>query len=333
MNALVSIIIPAYNSEKWIKHTIESALSQTWKNKEIIVVDDGSTDKTFEITKQYESTQLKVISQENKGACAARNNALNIAQGEYIQWLDADDLLAPNKIEVQLSDSNLISKPGILHSAAWGYFYYRLSKAKFNRNKLWQDLSPNEWLQIRFGEGGFIPTQAWLVSRRLTEIAGLWDERLRRNQDGEYFCRVVACSEFVKFHADAKSYYRKGNLFSISMTRSKSILESIDLSNDLCVDHFLKLRNDEKSRQACVKYLQKFIQNIQFADSEIILKNQKRIRELGGEIVVPAKSKKFTMFKIIFGTRFALVLKERLWNLEITIRRQWDRLLASIIEG
>ena len=82
MNPLVSIIIPAYNSEKWIKPTIISALNQTWENKEIIVVDDGSTDNTYAVAKQFESKILKVITQDNAGACVARNKALNIAQGD-----------------------------------------------------------------------------------------------------------------------------------------------------------------------------------------------------------------------------------------------------------
>ena len=72
MTELVSILIPCYNAEKWLKETIESALSQTWPNKEIIIVDDGSTDNSLMIASQYESNLVKVISQENKGAPAAQ---------------------------------------------------------------------------------------------------------------------------------------------------------------------------------------------------------------------------------------------------------------------
>jgi len=333
MNPLVSIIIPAYNSEKWIEPTIKSALNQTWKNKEIIVVDDGSTDRTNVIAKQFESDILKVVTQENAGACVARNNALKIAQGDFMQWLDADDLIAPDKIELQLSNSEKIPSSRILHTASWCYFYYRTSKTKFIRNNLWQDLTPSEWLQVRLGKGGYISTAGWLVSRTLTELAGPWDERLIRNQDGEYFCRVVAQSEFVKFHADAKCYYRKGNLFSISMARSKSVVESIDLSNHLCCDYLLNLENTEKTREACVNYLRNFINKTQYADSEIISKNQKRIIELGGDIGSLAETKKFAILKFVFGTKNTLMIKEWFWNLEITIRRKWDKLLAILFEG
>ena len=85
MKQLVSIIIPAYNAEKWISACIESAISQTWPRKEILVVDDGSSDKTLEVAKSYSSPELRVFSQENRGASAARNHGLSMAQGDYIQ--------------------------------------------------------------------------------------------------------------------------------------------------------------------------------------------------------------------------------------------------------
>jgi len=330
MNPLVSILIPSYNSEKWIKSTIESALAQTWKNKEVIVVDDGSTDNTYSIAKQYESKILKIITQGNSGACVARNKAFSISQGDFIQWLDSDDLLARDKIELQLSECDNSSESRVLHSAGWGYFHYRTSQTKLKQNILCKDLYPSEWLRIRLSEGFFIPTHAWLVSRRLTELAGPWDERLKRNQDGEYFYRVVACSEFVKFNPTAKCFYRKGNKFSISMGRSISSIESLDISNNLCVDHLLNLENNEFTRKACTIFLLRFINKIHLGDPKIILKNQKRIIELGGEITFSIETKKFSVIKYIFGTNAARILKKRLWNLEITFRKMWDKLLAYL---
>ena len=99
---LISILIPAYNAEKWIGETIRSALSQTWPNKEIIIVESGSTDNTLRVARQFESPIVKVLSQPNEGASSARNTAFSVSQGEYIQWLDADDLLAPDKIARQM---------------------------------------------------------------------------------------------------------------------------------------------------------------------------------------------------------------------------------------
>src|SRR3990170_4942215 len=89
---LVSVLIPAYNSERWIAETLSSAVAQTWPNKEVIV-DDGSKDRTLEIARTFSSRGVKVVMQANTGAPGARNHALRLAQGDYIQWLDADDVL------------------------------------------------------------------------------------------------------------------------------------------------------------------------------------------------------------------------------------------------
>jgi glycosyltransferase involved in cell wall biosynthesis len=330
MNPLVSILIPTYNSEKWIKPTIESALAQTWKNKEIIIVDDGSTDNTYRIAKQYESKILKVLTQENSGACVARNKAFSISQGDFIQWLDSDDLLDPCKIETQLSRSDYNAQSKVLHCAAWGSFYFRISKAKFISTRLWQDLSPVEWLITRFNERCYLPTVTWLVSRKLTDLSGLWNENLLRNQDGEYLCRMVAQSEYVMFHRNAICYYRKGNFESISGSNSRKKIESLNLSHNLCVNHLLQLENSENTRKACINYLQRFNNNIYLKHYDIVKANQKRIVELGGEITLPTETKKTNILKYIIGINATQTLKKWVWNLEITFRTKWDKLLAYI---
>src|SRR4051812_39485005 len=100
---LVSILIPAYNAERWIGDSIASAVGQTWKRTEIIVVDDGSSDGTAALARRFEADGVRVITQKNQGAAAARNTAYGMCRGDYIQWLDADDLLDADKIERQLN--------------------------------------------------------------------------------------------------------------------------------------------------------------------------------------------------------------------------------------
>ncbi len=133
---LVSILIPAYNSEEWIADTLQSAIAQTWPRKEIIVVDDGSSDRTAEVARRFASNEVSVVSKENGGAAAARNRALQLSQGDYIQWLDADDLLAPDKIEKQLAALGEVPNKRILLSAPWAYFSYRTNRARFVPNSL-----------------------------------------------------------------------------------------------------------------------------------------------------------------------------------------------------
>ena len=93
MKPLVSILIPAYNAEEWIRYTLQSAVAQTWPRKEIIVLDDGSTDGTAEVAGQFASKGVKIVSRENRGLSAAVNQAYRLCEGDYIQELDSDDIL------------------------------------------------------------------------------------------------------------------------------------------------------------------------------------------------------------------------------------------------
>ena len=122
MDPLVSILIPAFNAEHWIAETLNSATNQTWARKEVIVVDDGSTDRTLEVARQYVCENVVVTSQTNQGAAAARNKALSLCQGDYIQWLDADDLIAPDKVALQMKAALEEGNPRLLYSGEWAHF-------------------------------------------------------------------------------------------------------------------------------------------------------------------------------------------------------------------
>lgn len=102
MNDLISIIIPLYNNEKYFKTCIESVMKQTYKNIEIIVINDGSTDKSFEIAKEYETMdkRIKLINKNNSGVSDTRNIGVDISKGKYIIFIDSDDWIELNTIEI-----------------------------------------------------------------------------------------------------------------------------------------------------------------------------------------------------------------------------------------
>ena len=102
----VSVLIPCYNAEQWIAEAIESALKQEYKNKEVVVLDDGSTDSSLDIIRTYEK-YIRWESQSNQGGTAARNRLLELSTGEWIQYLDADDYLLPEKISSQTKDIHI----------------------------------------------------------------------------------------------------------------------------------------------------------------------------------------------------------------------------------
>ena len=91
MDLKVSIIIPVYNSEEYIKRCLESVINQTYKNLEILIINDGSKDKSDEIIKSYKDDRIKYITQENRGLSGARNTGIDNSTGDYIMFLDSDD--------------------------------------------------------------------------------------------------------------------------------------------------------------------------------------------------------------------------------------------------
>jgi glycosyltransferase involved in cell wall biosynthesis len=112
---LVSIIIPVYNGDRYLARTLESIFSQTYSRYEIIVVDDGSTDNTRQCLQPYRD-RIRYVYQENQGVAAARNQGMRLAQGEFVAFLDQDDVMLPDKLALQVS--SFVNNPGagMVHS-------------------------------------------------------------------------------------------------------------------------------------------------------------------------------------------------------------------------
>lgn len=110
MDPLVSIIIPVYNASKYVEQSVYSVINQTYRNIEVIAVDDGSTDNSYELLKSIKDSRLKVFKQLNQGACVARNRGIQESTGEYVKFLDADDYLYPDAIERQVEQSSDLAK-------------------------------------------------------------------------------------------------------------------------------------------------------------------------------------------------------------------------------
>lgn len=319
---LVSICIPVYNAEKYVSETLESAVNQTYKNIEIIIVDDGSFDRSWEIIEGYRNRYpliIKTFKQENKGGCAARNKAFLESKGEFIQWLDADDILSATKIEVQLNYLLKYNDPYIIHSSAYGIFYHNIKRAKFNENFLFNDMIPEKWLYYHLKYGHYMFPAVWMVSRDLINLAGHWNEELTNNQDGEFFSRLVSKSKFVKFHGESICYYRKGTYSSISRSlgKNKKSLLSLHKSVNLICDYLLSLSNSYDSKEACINALSRLCHIIKDSLPEYYRLNIVRINSLGGQLKPEIQSTKYKLFKKVFGESSAKKIKSLLWYLEV----------------
>ncbi|NMF56631.1 glycosyltransferase family 2 protein [Pseudanabaena yagii] len=304
MKPLVSILIPIYNAENYLRETISSALNQTWQNIEIILVDDGSTDNSLEIAQQFASPQVKIISQSNRGASAARNRALMEAQGDFIQYLDADDLLCHNKIALQIE----MLKKGIedcVIAGEWGRFYTAPSEALFVQEQVWQDMDSIDWLLCSWLGGGMMHPAAWLTPRNIADKSGSWNENLSLNDDGEYFCRVLLESKGIKFCWGARSYYRSGNSNSLSGLKSSKACESVFLSLDICTKNLLAKENSVRTRRACANLFQRFIYEYYPEANDLLIKVEEKIIELGGSDIEFINSPLFEFFKSFLGWKIA----------------------------
>ncbi|MGA8088015.1 MAG: glycosyltransferase family A protein [Terracidiphilus sp.] len=328
---LVSILVPAYNAEKWLADTLRSALAQTWDRKEIIVVDDGSNDQTLSVARSFESGILRVFTQAHQGAAATRNNALSISRGEFIQWLDADDLLSPNKIALQMEALEDTPNPRILLSGEWARFLYRPTKAEFTPTCLWSDLSNVEWLMRKMEQNASMQTATWLVSRELTEAAGPWDTRLLSDDDGEYFCRVLMASQGVCFVPGARVYYRyigPQSLGYIGACDRKR--DALWLSMKLNVDYLLSICDSQRARAACVRYLQNCIGAFYPERPDLFTLAQLLASDLGGRLDAPRFPWKYRWIKRVFGWRVARLMERNLQGIRWWLLRDWDRICLCL---
>jgi glycosyltransferase involved in cell wall biosynthesis len=334
MTPLVSILIPAYNAAPWIADTIQSALRQGWPSVETIVVDDGSKDNTLRIAQSFARANVSVVTQPNAGASAARNRAFSLCQGDYIQWLDADDLLAPDKISRQMAVAERCADRRVLLSSAWGGFLYRARRARFEHTALCADQPPLEWLLHKMGENLHMQPATWLVSRELTVAAGPWDTRLTLDDDGEYFCRVLLASSGVKFVPDAKSYYRLSGPGSLSVVdQSDKKLESLWLSMQLHVSYLRGLEDSERTRTACAQYLGTWRNGFEPARPDLVARAEQLAATLGHTLKPSTVRPKYAWVERLLGRRTANRAQALLPDVKTALVRSWDKAMFRLEGG
>jgi glycosyltransferase involved in cell wall biosynthesis len=328
MNPLVSIVIPAHNAEHWIAETIHSAIAQTWPRKEIIVVNDGSSDGTAEVARRFASKEVTVISKENQGAAAARNHALRFCQGDYIQWLDADDILAPDKIECQLTALREIDSKRTLLSSAWAAFSYRTKHARFVPTSLWQDLPPVEWFVKKMGGNLYMQTATWLTSRELTHSAGPWNTRLLSDDDVEYFCRVLLASERIRFVPNARVFYRitpSSRLSYVGTSDKKK--DALVLSLKLQIEHARAVEDSDRVRKSCLTCLKNRLGEFYPERPDLVAQLRALIAQLGGAPAIPRLRPKYAWMEPMFGWKIAKSAQIVLPRVKAFWVRWWDGIM------
>lgn len=189
----VSVIIPTYNYGKYIEKAIDSVLDQTYRDFEIIVVDDGSTDDTKEIIETKNNKKIRYFYQTNRGASAARNKGIAEARGEYFVFLDADDSFCPENLEKKLSILERNANAGFVYSD--GIYKYSGKKKKssdYGLSAAGAKLSGDIFLKLL--EGYKIETSAVMLRAVCIRDVGGFDEKITALQDYDLFLRI--CSKY-----------------------------------------------------------------------------------------------------------------------------------------
>lgn len=214
MSPLVSIIIPTFNRAHLIGETLDSVLKQTYQNWECIIIDDGSTDSTIDSVTNFINVDnrfrflIRPINRK-KGASTCRNIGLETAAGSFIQFLDSDDIISPDKIAEQMKV--LSSQCGLSFAfCKWGRFSNSTEDVElFDNLPVYQNFSnPIFLLNALIISKGYLPLHSLLFSKKLVDEAGFWDENIGLNDDGEFFSRIVVNFKKAFFISNCNVLYR-----------------------------------------------------------------------------------------------------------------------------
>ncbi len=326
MQPLVSILIPAHNAKQWIDQTVTSALNQTWSRKEIIVVDDGSSDGTSEVLKGYASLGVVVIRQKNGGGGAARNTALSIAKGDYIQWLDHDDLLAPDKISLQMQEALTRNDPLTLYSGRFSTFFFCEDRATMVENSMCKDLTPVEYFLSKFMEDAWLQIGAYLFSRELVDKTGPWKSTQSTDDDGDYLARTVAACSGIRFVNDALSYWRIGNVSSAGHHNTARTRRVAWETAFHCIDLLLGMEDSERTRTACLRFLQLRLARYSYPEEPEAGQRLEEMLKNFGPIDESTTGWKYTVIRKLLGQHGADTIKGYSYKADMIIKRNVDKL-------
>lgn len=303
---LVSVIVPARNAERFIDACLSSVRKQSHQNLEIFVIDDGSEDNTASVTQSVDDERIQLLQTDGIGAAAARNRGVEAASGQYLQFLDADDCLSPDKIRNQLQ--HLARADNAIASCAWGHFKDSIDQTVVSPQPVWHETDPVCWLQQSLAGEGMMQTACWLVPRAIAEDAGPWNEELSLHDDGEYFARVLmSCNQQI-FVNDAIVYYRTVES-SLSRTRSRKAAESAFAVCESRDKLLLGLDGSEDSKIAVATSYAQFAYEFSRAHRDLAINAIHRVKALD---VAPAAVIGDRFFRLLADTLgFAAAMKIR----------------------
>ena len=316
----VSVIIPCYNCGTALHRTVKSVLQQTYPHLEIIIIDDGSNDNSYAVARQYEGDKVQVLQQANAGAAVARNKGLQHASGDFIQFLDAGDVLSESKIEeqvnalqesatklavcnyIQFTNEEELKHPQHTNQSS---FIYSTNSVQEFLIKLWG------------GEGdmNFIQTNSWLLPKSLIEKAGRWRNYRCPDDDGEFFARVILASDGIVYTPGVYNYYHitPGGINQLSKSKNRKYLHNSLLTIDLKHQYLLQKGAHPLINKAIASQYLRFAVDMFPAQKILSAIAYKRYKSLNTAASVPLLGGSFIeLIKNVFGWKAARFVRYQL---------------------
>lgn len=302
---LVSVLIPLYNTDKYLVECLDSIINQTYKNLEVIIVNDGSTDNSLPIANEYADRYewINVYSQKNSGAASARNKAFSLSAGNYIQYFDSDDIMHPEKISFQIEALKQYGyDPCISAISQWARFYGTIDNAVFKELKTYKDYDDTLIYLIECWENfQCMVGTAWLIHRKLHEKIGGWDSLLSVHDDYLFFAKVAYFSNKIIYADQSIVYWRQDNLQSLSNVATwKGMSSHMEVCNQL----FELVQNESnipRLKHALAMEYSKFIYRTYPLYPDLVNKAEKMLKILGFDSPLPMPTKKFQLSVKIIG--------------------------------
>jgi glycosyltransferase involved in cell wall biosynthesis len=308
MTPKISVLIACYNAQDYVASAIQSVIQQSFQDFEIVVVDDGSTDASRLAIAQNSDPRLRLITQENKGASAARNVAFAASRGDFVIYFDADDLMHPHHLEGLAKRAD--GERGYITFSPWVRFKANHLPTKFEVRPSQRDLTGPDWLATEWLDARQMMQSAmFLLPRTFIEQFGGWDERLTLNDDFEFFSRILSKARKMIYAPDAGLFYRAAVSNSLSANRSPMAIRSAYESAIDGTSHLLAQLDTAQTRLACANCLQDFIymvypNHVQYRRAAAV-----RIAELGGSALPPDGPPGFHKLRSLVGWRAARLIQ------------------------
>lgn len=328
----VSIIIPVYNSEETLKKCIESVINQTYKNIEILVINDGSKDKSLKIINEYKNKdkRIKIINQENKGVSGARNTGINNATGDYITFIDSDDYIKPNLVKDTIKIFKEYECDVVRNNYVLSYENGKIQSRHemYEENRIINITEKKEELiqNILLGK---VQSYSWLLTIKrniLNENNLKFDEDVFFMEDIIFLIRLIFFIKNIYFVSEPNYFYYQNNENSLTKDPKRYVkninnilvmnrkLQEILILNEKDSNNYIKISNTMYI-SGIIGYLRNAI--IKGQEYTEILKELKKIRE---EDVMKEmlRNQKYSILKI-HHRLYSFLFELRLYNLLISI--------------